>query len=57
MAEHAEAFGIRDEHMGARAVAVGLSVGAAFVPALMEENQNFTSHPLRGFIAPIPSQM
>ncbi len=52
----AEAFGISDEYKGELAVAVELAVGADFVLALMEENQNFTSYPLRWFIAPIPSQ-
>ncbi|MYE57266.1 MAG: hypothetical protein F4X30_09335 [Acidimicrobiaceae bacterium] len=50
----AEAFGITDEYQGERAVAVELAVGADFVLALMEENQDFTSYPLRWFIAPIP---
>ncbi len=52
----AEAFGIRAEYKGELAVAVELAVGADFVLALMEENQNFASYPLRWFIAPIPSQ-
>ena len=52
----AEAFGITDEYLGEKAVAVELAVGADFVLALMEDNQDFTSYPLRWFIAPIPSQ-
>ena len=52
----AEAFGIRDEYLGELPVAVELAVGADFVLALMEENENFTRRTLRWFIAPIPSQ-
>ena len=52
----AEAFGITDEYLGEMAVAVELAVGTDFVLALMEDNQDFTSYPLRWFIAPVPSR-